>query len=81
MLNIKLVIKYVNDFLIKPLTYSITQKRLDVHPLQHLEPLHLTDQVLIQWSDMTTFGQTTKYINHPKLMSNLHITETKDKFK
>ena len=41
-----------------------------------LQLLHLTDQVLAQFPDMTTLGWANKYINHPKVMPNLHVTET-----
>ena len=47
--------------------------------IQHLQLLYPTDQVLTQLPDMTSFGQMTKYINHPKLIPNLHATEPKDK--
>ena len=30
--------------------------------IQHLQLLHLTDQVLTQWPDMITFGQTTNIL-------------------
>ena len=47
--------------------------------IQHLQLLHLNDQVPIQLRDMTMFGQTTKYINYPKAMPNLHMMEISEK--
>ena len=49
--------------------------------IQHLQLLHSTDQLLTLLPDMTSFGQITKYSNHPNLMTNLHATERKDKLK
>ena len=40
--------------------------------IHHLQLLHLAEHVLIQLPDMASFGRTLKYINHPKLISNLH---------
>ena len=40
--------------------------------VQHLQLLYPTDQVLTYLPDITILGQTTKYINHSKLMPNLH---------
>ena len=47
--------------------------------IHHLQLSYPTEQVLAKLSDMTSFGQRTKDINHPKLMPTLHVTETKDK--
>ena len=39
--------------------------------IQHLQSLYPPEHILIHLPDMTSFGQTTKYINHPNLMSDL----------
>ena len=42
---------------------------------QHLQLLYMSDQVLIHLPDITTFWWTTKYINQPKIIPNLHAEE------
>ena len=76
MVNIKLAIEFVNDFPVKPLTYNITQERLDAHPYSTYNHYIWLFQVFTQLPDMAMFGQTTKFINHPKLMPILHLMET-----
>ena len=49
--------------------------------IKHSQLLHANDQVVTQLSDMTSFGQMTKYIKHPKSMPNLQPMETKDKLR
>ena len=49
--------------------------------IQHLQLLYPTNLVLTQLPDMTSFGCMTKYINHPRLMPNLHAMESNDKTK
>ena len=49
--------------------------------IQHLQSLYPPDQVLTKLPDMTSCGQIRKYINHLRLMPNLHATETNDKIK
>ena len=73
MLNVKLVIKYANGFLIKPLTYKDnTGHVMTCISIQDLQLLHQTDQVLTLLPDMTVHldGQLNT-LTHPKLKSYL----------
>ena len=47
--------------------------------IEHLQLLYPTEHVLTHLPGMNSFGQTTKYINHPNLTSNLHTAETRSK--
>ena len=42
--------------------------------IQHLQLLHSLEHVLTNLLDITSFGCTTKYINHPYLMPDLTTT-------
>ena len=41
--------------------------------IPHLQLLHPAEHMLTNLPDITSFGHTTKYINHPNLMPNLSI--------
>ena len=79
MLNIRLVIESVNGR--QAFDIQDSSGKVRCISIQHSQLLHLTDKVLTKLPDMTSFRHTTKYINHPRLMPNLHETETNDKTK
>ena len=42
--------------------------------IQHLQLLYSTEHMLTNLLDITLFGHTTKYLNHPNLMPDLNTT-------
>ena len=71
--NINPVLEFARNFQTRHLMYKTVLGRSDVS-IQHLQLLYPAEHMLSNLPNITSFGCSTKYINHPNLMPNLSTT-------